>query len=495
MRRHKKYAFQMVVFCIIVGYCISVVNKILIPKYFYNAGWATTSTYIDFYNMKKGSIDVLFLGSSHCVAAFMPTELYERYGIRSYNLGSEQQNLLLSYYWLREALRFQKPQYVFLDTFMLFPYDESAPLNSSEAIMRKSIDFMKWSEVKVKAIMDICEIDKGQTLSSYFFPTERFHTRWKMLSEDDFQVEAMSQHETLMGFRPLNFACEDDTYQPFSQDAEVEYAEMIPVMQGYLDRIVALCAENDIRLVLTKSPTMYYSQEAYYAVSAYAFENHLEYIDFNEENVYRAAGLDFAMDSCDTDHVNLSGAIKMSDYIGEWLSGKVPCDYVDEQWEKRARYYQHYLKDESLKTEADLCRYLPMLADNRYSAFLVVMGDASGLFSPRTLEALGSLGLAPQLAETPGGSYYAIIDAQKILKEEAGEGALEHRGTIRNGLVKYSVMSAGTAAGNDCLIDINGGEVSLRHDGLNIVVYCNDEKKIIDRVCFYVENGETKCIR
>ena len=368
-------------------------------------------------------------------------------------------------------------------------------MNSSEAIMRKSIDFMRWSDIKARAILDICRIDQGQKASSYVFPNERFHTRWKMLSEDDFQMESMSDHETLMGFYPLNFVCEEESYQPFAQDGKIEYAEMLPVMQAYLDKIVALCAERGINLVLTKSPTMYYSREAYNAVSAYAFENNLEYIDFNEENIYRAAGLDFARDSCDTDHANISGAVKMSDYIGEWLSDKVACGCEDEQWERRAHYYQHYLKDESLKTETDLCQYLPMLTDEDYSVFISVMGDASGVFSAESKEAFADLGLTPQMLEMPGESYCAVIDSRRVLEERAGETALEHGGTIRNGLVKYRVMSAGIAEGNDCFIEINGGEVSLRQFGLNIVVYCNDGKKIVDRVCFYMEEGEAKCIR
>lgn len=495
MLRHRGYVFKMVIFVILTAYCLSIVNNVLLPKYFYNVSWAPTSTYMDFYQMEKNSVDVLFLGSSHCVAAFSPIELYEKYGIRSYNLGCEQQNLLLSYYWLQEALRFQKPQYVFLDTFMLFPYDSQAALNTSEATTRKAMDFMRWSEVKARAVYDICAIDQSQKLSSYIFPNERFHTRWKMLTENDFSMAFMGEHESLMGFFPLDFTCNEDGFQPFGPEGQVEYAEMVPVMREYLDRIVRLCADRDIELVLTKSPSMFYSQEAYYAVCEYAGENDLEYIDFNEETIYHDAGLDFARDSCDTDHASISGAMKISDYIGEWLQGKVSCGWEDEQWERRAQYYQHYLKDKNLGKETDLCQYLQKLQDDNYSVFITVMGEAWDIFESGASEEFHKLGLRLELTAEDGESYYAVIDSRRVLEEAAGWESLASQGTVRDGLVKYSVLSSGVYSGNTCSILLDGGELALKQPGLNIVTYCNDAKQMVDRVCFCMEQGEIKCFR
>lgn len=65
--------------------------------------------------MQKDTVDVLFLGSSHGVTSFLPQELYNQYGITGYNLGCEQQGMVTSYYWLKEALRYQSPKAVVLD--------------------------------------------------------------------------------------------------------------------------------------------------------------------------------------------------------------------------------------------------------------------------------------------------------------------------------------------------------------------------------------------
>lgn len=463
MLRHKKYGIKILAFLILLGVMLGAVNKLLIPKYYYNSDWPTTSTYLDFYNMERNSVDVLFLGSSHCAAAFSPVDLYREYHIRSYNLGCEQQNLLVSYYWLLEALRFQSPEYVFLDTFILFPYKEDEILNTSEEATRKAIDIMKWSWVKVKAVYDICRTDASQKLSSYLFPNERFHTRWKGLYEDDFTLYTVAKHETLMGFRPLDFNVDIEGYEPFGKIShpEAENEEMVPVMRVYLDKIAELCREKGIRLVLTKTPTMFYSRAAYETVRRYAEEHDLEYLDFNEEELYNGAGLDFSVDSCDTDHVSVSGAGKVTGYLGEWLTAEGLAGREDEQWEKRVRYYEHYRKDENLKKITDYEQYLQEIQDEDYALFIAATGE--------TL------------------NYYTVVDGGKVLAEKSVRETVEDQGTVRNGLTVYRIGSSAIA--------IDGGEYTLRQNGLNILVYCKEKKRVIDRVFFSLDSEEKECIR
>lgn len=177
VNNHIRFAVKSILFLILLLVCISYVDMLLIPKYFYPSDWPTTSTYSGFYQMEEETIDVLFLGSSHAVSAFSPQQLYNEYGITSYNLGCEQQNMLTSYYWLKEALHFQKPKAVILDTYLLFPQENVGPLNSIEGCTRKAFDFMRWSFDKVEAVDQICQIDESQDRVSYYLPNIRYHTR------------------------------------------------------------------------------------------------------------------------------------------------------------------------------------------------------------------------------------------------------------------------------------------------------------------------------
>ena len=463
MGKHKKYAVKLAVFLILLAVSLGAVNRLLIPKYYYNSDWPTTSTYLDFYNLDKNSVDVLFLGSSHCAAAFSPVELYREYGIRSYNLGCEQQNLLVSYYWLKEALRFQKPEYVFLDTFMLFPYNEEEALNTAGEDTGKAVDVMKWSPVKLEAIYNICRLDPEQKLSAYLFPNERFHTRWKGLSEGDFTLRTMAAQETLMGFRPLDFNVDIQGYETFGKckEEEKEYAETVAVMEVYLDKILQLCEEKNIRLVLVKTPTMFYSREAYNTVCSYAAEHGIEYLDFNEESLYAAAGLDFSYDSCDTDHVSVSGAKKISDYLGEWLKVEGLAGREDAQWEKRVLFEEHCRRDLNLKGITNYDQYLQELEDENYAVFIVALGENE--------------------------NDYTVTDGGKLVAEKSGREVLAGQGTVRKGLTWYSIEPDS--------ITVDGSRYPLSQGGINILIYCKEKRQVIDKVYFTFHDGKAECIR
>ena len=169
--KHLKNIIRSGVFLAILVSSLLAINSILTPKFnFRNSIWPTTSTYKQFYEMDRDSVDVLFIGSSVVVNAFIPQEIYNEYGIRSYNLGSEQQSIFLSYYWLKEALRFQKPQAVVLDLKFMGNSHPENPINTVETLQRKCLDPMKWSSVKREAVHRLCQLDQSQSELSYYLP-------------------------------------------------------------------------------------------------------------------------------------------------------------------------------------------------------------------------------------------------------------------------------------------------------------------------------------
>ena len=72
----------------------------------------------NFYNERRDSIDVLCLGSSHMFVNINPKTLWEQFGIASYDLGGSAQPLWNTYFYLKEALEYQKPKVVVLDVYL-----------------------------------------------------------------------------------------------------------------------------------------------------------------------------------------------------------------------------------------------------------------------------------------------------------------------------------------------------------------------------------------
>lgn len=79
----------------------------------------TNSEFIlGFEDEQKNSLDVLFLGSSMSYRHIYPLELWNNFGIVSYNLGTSEQTIPMSYYLLQYALEQQTPQVIVLDVGM-----------------------------------------------------------------------------------------------------------------------------------------------------------------------------------------------------------------------------------------------------------------------------------------------------------------------------------------------------------------------------------------
>ncbi|MBD5469556.1 MAG: hypothetical protein HDR19_00135 [Lachnospiraceae bacterium] len=482
----KKCAFIVkgIFFLVLLTILLFFLDRMFVPKYFIDNRWSTTATYLGFYEMPKDSIDVLFLGSNYGVTAFIPQELYNNYGITSYNLSCEQQNLVISYYWLKEALRFQKPKAVVLETFYLF----NDQFTSSEAYIRKAIDYMKWSNVKVQAIEDICSIDTNQTKNSYYFTNLRFHTRWAELSENDFSYSKMSSHYEMKGFSTTFDQANDNDYVPLYTEGNDETTKADELMQRYIEKISALCATNDIKLILVKTPAPSQKIGKYNTTKQLADTLNVKFYDFNTMQLYNDIEFSYDSDMMDTNgHTSFKGAIKITNYLGNLLQ----TDYdiapqVNDAWENTRYAYSCLLCNANLKHIPDINTYLDCLnlMKDHYSILIAVKDDATSCLNDDVVRKFNDLGLSFRLMEKSGTSYIAVISPENIY-EDIGNTPLEAKGTIRNGIVRYQITSAGSTCEHpSCSIQLDGTEYARAGSGLNIVVYDNLTKKVIDRVSF-----------
>lgn len=484
-----------VVFLTILITSLYYINQVLVPKYIYkNSIWPTTSSYNQFYKMDKNSVDVLFFGSSVAVNAFSPQEIYNNYGIRSYNLGSEQQSIFLSYYWLKEALRFQSPKTVVLDTRFLFELHPENPINTTEGLTRKCLDPMKLSPVKAEAISALCNIDSEQSKLSYYLTNIRFHTRWESLSEYDILNREVQTAE-LKGYSPIESYGADtfETYTP-SGDFETVATPHI-VMKEYLDKMAKLCEEEEISFILVSLPGNAMNDGVNNMLSSYAKEKKVDYYNLCETKMYNSIGATLPRESM-IGHENLWGSIKMSQFIGKMLNKNYNIAAVEDyQYEETRDYYKHIIKNCELPHITDINEYLHTVNDENYTVFISVSGDASAGLTDAVKQSLLSLGLNNDLSGKYGWSYLAVISKEAGIREETGMEKIVRQGNIRKGKSIYTVSSAGELSKNSVSsIIIDWTEYSKNLRGLNIVVYDNLLMKVIDTVCFNT-SGDCTAVR
>ncbi|SCY72628.1 hypothetical protein [Butyrivibrio sp. INlla14] len=482
MKVHYRFICKVLIIASSLVILMIVITKLLTPKKLYNVEWPTTLTYTGFYEMPRDTVDVLFFGSSHGAAAFDPQVVYNLYGIKSYNLSCEQQNLLVSYYWLEEALKYQSPKVVVLDPFILFPFYRDEALNTSEICTRLAIDPMRWSHNKLNAVMDICKFDGSQSIDSYFLKTIRFHAKWKALKEHDFSYAKMENHFELKGYAPLSnyMVNANENYMPF-RSVDAEGIEMVPLMQSYLDKIVDVCKERNIALLIVKTPTTNWDIDRYNEVKSYSEKNNIRYIDFNEMDTNTDSGFSYLYSMSDDEHCNLWGAETVSAYVAGMLYNDYGVTGGDgyEAWANTNDYYSHIAHDCELRRMLWEDDYWDGIRSQDYTLFVTVYRDGLESISPKSIEGLQALGIEFPMGEESK-NYCAVVDGGKVM-EKVSENAFTELGAIRDGIVDYKVEVDGLNSYVSTKID--NVDYSVNKKGINIVVYSNLTWKVIDSVC------------
>ena len=485
MKTGVKSVIKILAFICILAAILLSINEVLIPKYFLsNTVWPTTATYNSFYALKNNTIDVLFIGSSYCVNGLSPQEIYNQYGIRSFNLGSQEQSVFLSYYWLKEALNYQSPSVVVLEGRFFRPFHPHNPIKTPEGLIRKCLDPMRLSLVKIEAVNDLCSRDSSQIKSSWYLTNIRFHDRWKSLGEIDFDNSEI-YYSHLMGWAPGNGELLDE-FNPLVVSDDEKLYQFDDLTVEYFQKMAELCQRNGITFVVINVPASGMNSSIYQAYKKICEENGVDYIDLTKKEEWDELGIELSRDN-PVGHGNIWGNIKTSRYVGKILYERYNVPQInDSQFEENKGFYEHIKSSFRLREVTDVDEYLCLLNDNRYCVFISVKGDAAKTLKETTKTRLKELGFGKEWdAETDyRKSYIGIITDEGVM--EKTDGVIKITGRFRDRNNSFSVISRGykDKGGSYSSIVIDGEEKSVNERGLNIVVYDTVRRIVVDSVSF-----------
>ena len=282
-------------------------QRLLVPKY---VDGVVEGAFIAEYYKEEKDFDVIFIGDCEVYENLSPNVLWEDYGINSYIRGSAEQYIWQSYYILEDTLRYETPDVVIFNIQSL-QFEKS----QNEAYNRMTLEGMEWSSSKVDAIF--ASMRPEEQFLDYVFPILRYHSRWSELTASD--VRYM-------------FDTKKVSHNGYYMRVDVKPAENVPEGRilgdysfsenawKYLDMMRELCQEEGILLILIKAPSLYpyWYPEWEEQVEDYAEEYDLTYINFLE--LTEEIGIDYSRDTYDAGlHMNLSGAEKLSHYMGKFL--------------------------------------------------------------------------------------------------------------------------------------------------------------------------------
>lgn len=350
-----------------------------------------------------GEYDIWFMGTSHVFCAIQPMELWNQYGIRSYDLAAPSSQMPQIYWTMMCALQYSQPKIIVLDTYKIYLNEKH---QDNKGIIHIGLDSIPLSCMKIKGIFDI--FNTSEDRFEYICNFSIYHNRWEELTKNDFKV----QPPTTNGARFINDVVDNSDFQNIAKE---DMSDTDTVGFVYLKKIIEECQKREIELVLTELPfcSTQKIQRAMNAVPKVAEEYDLVCLNIT----YEKGLLDYGVDFGDEAHVNLFGAGKITEYIGDYLSKNYDLtDYrkstkVSEKWNADYKSYLQLWLRKMRKTNK-IESYVQWLLNDRYTCYMYKQKEPQGL-------------LEKEIAQLENITYISLEDAEERMgREIEGEYAL-----------------------------------------------------------------------
>lgn len=315
----KKFGLSLIVFSVIFGILITVLGLKLKDGLKFNNLYPETR-WADFYSQKPNSIDLLFIGSSHCYRSFIPSIIDSIKKTNSFNLGSSAQSPITSFFVLEEALRNQNPKKVILE---IYTGSISKGDNFSNALI--NFDYIKSTDVKFSLINTA---DNLTDILEAFIPAYRYNNYKTTLfrKSKPKNVEKLSNGLSGKYFNKgyvQTIANSNFIFDKEFNETKILYSDFSINNLEYISKIANLCKDNNIEFsLITQSlnPLYFKKIEGYdvfhNTIDSISKVNNIKYIDGNY--YIEEIGLT-NKDYYDSGHMLYSGAVKFS----AWYANKL----------------------------------------------------------------------------------------------------------------------------------------------------------------------------
>lgn len=499
---------KIICFCMIAVLLVNGLTDLLKPKWLENR-WKSAKTNLSYYELEKDSAEVVFFGASVISAAADPFQLYEEYGISSYNLGVMSQPMIATYYWFKEALETQNMKLAVIEI-------KSAGRSSekSETKARKSYDYMNWGLNKIEYALDykVAREEPNAELDawSYLFPLSLYHTRWSELTYDDYDFFLGNNDSYTKGFSVLSTKFEDrDNFNP-EKDAKGKYdgfevdtdeiEEPNPVNSDYLDKLVELAKENNVELLFVKTPDERWNAKQHNYIQGVADKNDINFVDMNLKSWREENNFIYREDAADIIHVNINGAKKVSKFLGQYIVDNYDLtDYregensVKKDFESNKAFYDAEMKEGKLSFISNLDEYLEAINDEDNEIIIASGSNVESInFTENQKKLLTDLGVSKSIFESNeyGTNIVSIIDGKNTInkvekQDEEASKSIVLGGTLSDG-TDYSI----SASAEGSSVRLNDNEYSgLYSKGFNIIVLDKKLKRVVNSIYLRSNNN------
>ena len=274
------------------------------PKYPYGI-----CSLFNFYGTDKNTIDVLAVGTSLCYTDLNTNVLWNEYGIACYDLATAEQPFWSTYYYLKEALRDLDPKVVLLDlkaiSYLESKVDRTRTVLCSFGLLNP-----------VSRLRCIYECVEPEEFIDYALAFPQIHTNYVKIKKSDYIIppdnggrgpswKGYIEKDELVDHDPpsINFAFATPKYV---NEHESEYFE----------KILQLCVENDVTVMLIGYPNADYKHDHLYYCAAFEIAEKYGITGINYNLPENSTGINYHTDCADWQHLNVNGSVTFTRAVG-----------------------------------------------------------------------------------------------------------------------------------------------------------------------------------
>ena len=316
---------RLVVFALILCITLNYTVYVLTPKYDYGI-----CPIINLYRQEENSVDVLVLGTSCGYAGVNTNILFEEYGIAAFNLCSAEQPYWITYYYLKEALKTQKPKLVLLDAKASI-YTEDYSKRGRTILATYGIrDFSTRMEAIAACVAP--EDFRGFALA---FP--QLHSYYAKLEKGNFVYPPTNDGRgpNWKGFIEMDIT--EQHQKPSLVWTNIK-KPLNARQQEYFEKTLALANEHDIPVMLVGFPNPDYANDHMYYNSLWYIAEQYGVSGINYNDPELRLRLLYSSDFADWQHMNLKGSSKFSRRLASDL--KEMYDLPDRRGDKLYETWQ-----------------------------------------------------------------------------------------------------------------------------------------------------------
>lgn len=300
-----------------------------------------TERFRRFYNEEPNSLDVVFLGASEVFAGYAPGYAYDQFGFTSYLYVTDANEGSLYKYQLKEVLKHQDPQVIFVEAFGFLRGTNDSII--TEDRMRLLVEGMPMSRNKLDLIREYPVDEK----MSYIIPFLKYHANpgmimgnVKALLNDPLYRDRKSP-SLLKGISTTSTVYEGpgDPGRPDDPEAHVLSQEA----EKYLIDFLEYCKQEELdNIVFVNFPRYLENVERHELTSLVkqveGIVDQYGYPLLNLQNAMEEAGIDLNTDFYNSHHMNVYGQIKMTEYLGNLVMNEYKITPIVQTPEAKANW-------------------------------------------------------------------------------------------------------------------------------------------------------------